>query len=58
MLICRHAHMSPHPLKKFSEKFEVDNWIIQKRENIFTDSYTIKKNMSELEKIHFLQMLG
>ena len=40
-------------VKKFSEKFEVDNWIIQKRENIFTDSYTIRKNMSELEKIHF-----
>ena len=39
--------------KNISEKFEVDNWIIQKRENILTDSYKKKKNTSQIRKITF-----
>ncbi len=39
--------------KNLSEKFEVDNWIIQRRENIFTDSYKKKKILHRLEKLHF-----
>ena len=31
-------------VKKFSEKFEADNWIIQKRENIFT-ALKVDKNL-------------
>ena len=32
--------------KCLSEKLEVDNWIIQKRENILTDSYKKRKKTS------------
>lgn len=40
-------------VKKFSLKFKVDNWIIQKRENLLTDSYEKHPKLHKLEKLHF-----